>query len=180
MRADILAMDERPLAGEVGTQEGAVDGARQGKVTMLGSRASTGVTAHCPVPGCRRPIRSWRLWRRQPAERAADVDVYFPVLSKFAAFVPATEWDPVDLEMFAAWGQWARTLLHDWAHGDRDARSALVTEASLVAWCVKAQRIWEALTEIEPAWCGQYAASARHGALALPLEAHGEALALAS
>jgi hypothetical protein len=177
--ADNQDMEKRPQAGEVGTGEVAVHGARQGRVTMLGSKAGTGVTARCPVPGCRRPIRSWRLWRRQPAERAADVDIYFPVLGEFAAFVSARDWDPVDLAVFAAWGQWARAMLHDWAHGDRDARSPLLTEASLVTWCTKAQGIWEALAEVDPTWCADYAVAVRHGTLALPHQVHGEALALA-
>jgi hypothetical protein len=125
--------------------------------TMFGTMVGSGVTARCPVHDCDRPIRSWRLWRRHPAQRAADVDVYFPVLQRFATLVPAQQWDPVDIAVFGAWGQWARTALHDWAHGDRDARTPLVTEAALVAWCTKADRLWEALAELDPAWCEHYA-----------------------
>jgi hypothetical protein len=138
---------------------------------MLGARGGSGVTARCPVDDCHRPIRSWRLWRRQPAQRAADVDIFFPILSRFAAYVPSEVWDPVDLAIFAAWGQWARTLLHGWAHGDRDARSTLVTEVALDAWCRKANLAWEALAEVEPEWCRRYAKVVRGSGLALPLAA---------
>ena len=145
---------------------------------MLAARGSSG-RARCPVQDCHRVIRSWRLWRRQPAARAADVDVFFPVLSRCAAYAPASEWDRVDLAVFAAWGQWARTLLHDWAHGDRDARSPLVTEAALVAWCAKAGRLWEALAEVDPAWCARYAESVRGSGLVLPSGAEPPAYAIA-
>ncbi|HXX91592.1 MAG TPA: hypothetical protein VEI83_15345 [Acidimicrobiales bacterium] len=131
------------------------------------------MTARCPVPHCARPIRSWRLWRREPAERAAELDAYFPVLARFAAFPPAAGWDATDLAAFAAWGQWARTLLHDWAHGRREARSTLVTEAALGAWCTKAHRVWEALAEVDPVWCRAYAREAGHVPLALPVTLSG-------
>ncbi|HUO48376.1 MAG TPA: hypothetical protein VMU09_06045 [Acidimicrobiales bacterium] len=136
---------------------------------MIGGIGSTNVTARCPVRDCHRPIRSWRLWRRQPAQRAADVDAFFPVLSRAAALVPADEWDRVDLAQFAAWGEWTRRTLHDWAHGDRIPSSRLPSEAALVAWCAKAQGLWEALVELDPVWAAQYAHSAP--ALALPTPA---------
>jgi len=125
------------------------------EAAMFGVTGASGI--RCPVHDCDRPIRSWRLWRRHPAQRAADIDVYFPILERFAAQVPATAWDPVDIAVFGAWGQWARTALHDWAHGDRDARSPLVTEAALVAWCSKADLLWQALADIDPVWCTRYA-----------------------
>jgi hypothetical protein len=134
---------------------------------MLGARGGS-VTARCPVHECHRAIRSWRLWRQQPAQRAADVDVFFPVLAKFVAYVPSAQWDRFDLVLFAAWGQWARTLLHDWAHGDRDAWSPLITEAALVAWCSKAGRVWAALAEVEPEWCANYAATNCGSGLVMP------------
>jgi len=135
---------------------------------MLGVTGGSGVTARCPVHDCARPIRSWRLWRRQPAQRAADVDVFFPVLARFAHYLAPAQWDPLDIAVFAAWGQWARNALHDWAHGDRDARTPLVTEAALEAWCAKATLLWNALAEVDPDWCAAYAASAHSPVLAAP------------
>jgi len=139
---------------------------------VIGAIGSTGVTARCPVHDCRRPIRSWRLWRRQPAQRAADVDAYFPVLSRAAALVPADEWDRFDLAQFAAWGEWARRALHDWAHGDRVPSSRLPSETALVAWCAKAAALWEALVELDPVWCAQYARRAPGLAVPRPVHDH--------
>ena len=141
---------------------------------MIGVNGSTSVTAKCPVRDCHRPVRSWRLWRRQPAQRAADVDAFFDVLSRAAALVPGDEWDRFDLAVFAAWGEWARRALHDWAHGDRLSSSRLPSEAALVAWCAKAQRLWEALVELDPVWAAQYAQ--RVPALAAPVTAPHDVL----
>ena len=141
------------------------------RTTEMFGIGGTNQLSRCPVRDCDRAIRSWRLWRRQPAERAADIDVYFPVLMRFATLVPAADWERSDMAIFAAWGQWARTLLHGWAHGDRDARSTLVTEVALDAWCRKANLAWEALAEVEPEWCRRYAKLVRGSGLALPLAA---------
>jgi hypothetical protein len=141
---------------------------------VIGGIGTTSVTARCPVHDCHRPIRSWRLWRRQPAQRAADVDAYFPVLSRAAALVPGDEWDRFDLAQFAAFGEWARRALHDWAHGDRLPSSRLPSEVALEAWCLKARGLWEALVELDPVWAVQYAQ--RTPGLGLPAPAHDHLL----
>ena len=128
--------------------------ARDGAV--IGGIGSSSVTVRCPVRDCHRAIRSWRLWRRQPAERAADVDVVLPrpVPGRgTGAGGPVGPHRPGPVRGLGCSGPVA--ALHDWAHGDRVPTSRLPSEAALEAWCAKAQGLWEALVEVDPVWAAR-------------------------